>query len=693
MKKIATSLLFLAGLLSSQAQNYIQYVDPLIGSGDHGHVFVGANVPFGLIQAGPTQIETGWDWCSGYHYTGDSIVGFAQQHLSGTGCSDLGDIAIMPLASADVELSRAGLAQPFSHDNEVVSPGYYCVTLPSAKVEITASQFSAFYRIDGSNLLALDLQNGVGDIYKDSHLEQIDETTFIGHRLSRGWATSQTVYFTMHFSCPVDIARNNNEGIYLLQTGQEQYECSITLSYNKSNFGNNQIPAKSFDQARRDAENKWNEMLGRVNANFMNERDRRIFYTCLYHFMIEPSSFFDQDGNPTRMTTFSLWDTYRAASPLSTILLPEQQKTIAESFVDICNTQGYIPVWHLMGNETNCMVGSPGVIVLSDIILKGFDVDIEQCYSAIRTSLYNQDRGMGLMQEYGYIPVLMGQGESVAKTLEYAIAYWSGARVAEKLGQEEDMKCWDNLALAYQRLYDKRVGYFRGRYPQKWCKEYASLAEEKREFLPLDDFNPQYQTNEYTEGNPWQYLFLVPHDVKGLVELVGGKDIFLSRLDSLFTAPSELNADANPDISGLIGQYAHGNEPSHHILYMYHMIGVQEKGNVLLRYVMNELYHDRPDGLCGNEDCGQMSAWYLMSALGMYQVEPAGGRYWFGSPIITDAVLRVADDKLLKIVAHGNSAENINIAKVKFNGEEISCGYIMHEQLIKGGTLEFFMTK
>lgn len=676
-----------------KAQNFTKYVDPYIGSGGHGHVFVGASVPFGLIQAGPTQPVRGWDWCSGYHFSGDTIVGFSQQHLSGTGIGDLGDITIMPVVNAQVDLKSYSWIQTFSHDNECVRPGYYSVKLPSASVEITASEFSAFYRIEGTPFLVLNLYNAIGwDSHVDSNLKQVDDFTLVGHRLSRGWADKQCVWFAIHFSNPVSILSSENN-IWLLDVGCQKYECSISIGYETSDAVN--IPKLNFDEALEQAISAWNRQLSHIRADFSTERERTIFYTSLYHYMIQPSVYHDRNGNPSLLTTFSLWDTYRAASPLMTLINPELIPIVTNSFLDIHSRQGFLPIWHFMSCETGCMVGTPGVIVLSDIILKGFNVDIDKCYRAIKMSLNHTHRGLELMREYGYIPCNMGQNESVSKTLENAVAYWAAARVAERLGNQKDKDRWDYLSKAYERIYDTRVGFFRGRRAAKFDEPLGQTRAYKHsdQFLSTKNFNPSHQTEEYTEGTPWQYLFMVPHDLDGLVELLGGKERFLSRLDSLFLISSELNENANPDISGMIGQYAHGNEPSHHILYFYNMLDKQEKGNSLLRRVMNELYTINPDGLCGNEDCGQMSAWYILSALGLYQVEPAGGRYWFGSPIINSAVIEVGNGKYVNIICHDNSAENLNVDHVLWNGHTLSTPYIMFSDLIKGGTLEFFMRR
>ena len=698
------------------AENYTAYVNPMIGTGDHGHVFVGANVPFGLVNAGPTQVNTGWDWCSGYHFSGDTIIGFAQMHLSGTGCSDLGDIALMPVVGP-VGLTRKEMGSTYSHDRETVRPGYYSVHLErfGIRAELTATQRVAFHKYtfpatDDARIL-VDLQNGVGDIPVDCHLIKLNDRTIAGYRISRGWTSRQQIYFVAEFSKPfkqwiVSAGNEVKNGTSIASPkayGQAVFDAvdnevitvKVALSpVSETNAMMNlqkELPGWDFDAVCRLANDCWNRELGRIKATFTTEKQRTIFYTSLYHLMVAPSVYNDVNGDYrgsdhkvyraadfTNYTTLSLWDTYRAAQPLATLIFPEMMRDMAVSFLKIYEQQGKLPVWHLMNNETNCMVGCPAVPVMADICLKGFDVDKEKAFEAIKNSLLMDERGLKYLREQGYLPYDKGENESVAKNMEYFLADWSAAQLARQLGKTQDYEYFLNRSRNYKKLFDSRVNCMR------------ALSSDGQ-FRSLEGFNPGHQTVDYTEGNPWQYTWLVPHDVNGLINLFGSEKRFTARLDSLFLADSDLGEHANPDISGLIGQYAHGNEPSHHVIYLYNYVGQPWKAARRLRQVMETLYHDQPAGLCGNEDVGQMSAWYLMSALGFYPVKPCGGEYVLGSPLVKEASIKVGKDKTFQIKVHHNSDKNIYIQRVKFNGKEYKQSYIQHQDMVKGGTLEFFM--
>ena len=757
------------------AQNLTQYVDPRIGSGDHGHVFVGANVPFGMINAGPTQIESGWDWCSGYHESGTKIVGFAQTHLSGTGCSDLGDIAIMP-GIKELNLSREGLATTFSHEQEEVRPGYYSIVLPESgiRTEITTTQRTAMYRFTypkgAYQHLYVDLENGVDDELLSGRLQQIDPYTYVGYRVSHGWANVQHCYFVMRLSQKSRLYKQStmkskrNEGaapIYELQVvnSEEPLLVNIALSpVSEANAianlkaeaykGYNGGEALTFDEIRAAADAAWNRELGRVKATFQNDRDRTIFYTAMYHFMVAPQTWDDANGdwrgadnkvyrstvstvpalssiviegahskpetlnskpstlNSNYLTTLSLWDTYRAAAPLSTIILPEMMPSIANTYLRIFREQGKLPVWHLMSQETNCMVGCPAVPILADALLKGFVKDSLAAVRAMTSSLLMDERGLDDMRKYGYV-CNDHHGESLSRTLEYYLADWSAVQAAtavlkaqystlnrvEAEALNKTIEFLDRRCHSYPQLYDKRVGFMRGK-------------NSDGSFDGLEDFNPNHQTRAFTEGNPWQYLWLVPHDVEGLMEMLGGRAIAVKRLDSLFTADSKLNEGAQLDISGLIGQYAHGNEPSHHIAYLYALMGQPRKTAKIVHQIQRELYTDQPAGLCGNEDVGQMSAWYILSALGFYQVEPCGGRYVLGSPLVKEAAIHVGNGKTFTIRTHGLSEKAFYIKKAVLNGKplqrqalnkpkrgEEGALILNHADLVKGGTLDIYMTK
>jgi predicted alpha-1,2-mannosidase len=429
-----------------------------------------------------------------------------------------------------------------------------------------------------------------------------------------------------------------------------------------------------------DADSSWNSQLAKVKLSGGSDADRRKFYTALYHTMFAPALFSDC-GRPDEYTIFSLWDTYRAAHPLSTLIHPQLQPAYARTFINIFNKQGKLPVWHLHGNETDCMIGNPGVIVLADLLLKGYVADTLAAYEAMKASCMLDERSLAALKQYGYIPYdSPGGDESVAKGLEYAVADDAVARVAERLGMTDDARYFGERGQAYKRYFDSTTGFMRGR-------------DIKGDFRPepFDPFSASHRANDYCEGNGWQYIWMVPQDPNGLIELFGSTENFVTKLDSLFVVEGSLGESASPDISGLIGQYAHGNEPGHHTVYLYNYAGQSEKAAPLLRRIMNEMYTTEPDGLCGNEDVGQMSAWFVLSAMGIYQVEPAGGAFVFGSPLFDSASIEVGDGRTFEIRANGNSPENIYIQSARLNGKPYDKDYIDFETIRRGGVLEFEM--
>ena len=710
MRRIVLLLLSLAcGLLDGWSQRLTDYVDPMIGSGDHGHVFVGANVPQGMVNVGPTQLETGWDWCSGYHYSGQKIVGFGHMHLSGTGCSDLGDIALMPTLQ-DLEMSREALATEYSHDDELVRPGYYAVRLRRDHIlcEMTATKRVALHRYTfprGSNnaRIVIDLSNGVGDRLEQSRIYQIDDFTLAGFRISKGWASRQQVYFLMHFSRPIHNWLSPSADYPYAQATFEvgpgdDVMVKVALSpVNEMNARTNlktEMPDWDFNAVREQALQAWDGELGRVKATFRSDSERRTFYTSMYHFLYAPVVWCDVNGDYMgsdgrvrhgasfcNYTTWSLWDTYRAAHPLATLIMRDRLSDYAQSMMAIYREQGELPVWHLMSNETYCMVGCPAVPVLADMVLKGVEgIDYKEAFEAMKTSLMRDNRSLNRMKQYGWVTWDTGDGEAVAKSLEYFLADWSAAQVAGLVGETSDSAYFYRRSQGYRRMFD----------PQRQCMR--ALSTDGR-FRDEPNFNPCYQTRDYTEGNPWQYTWLVPHDVMGLVSCFPSREAFIARLDSLFLADGDLGKDANPDITGLIGQYAHGNEPSHHVLYLYNYVGQPWKTQQRVRQVMSELYSDAPAGLCGNEDVGQMSAWYILAAPGLYQVEPCGGRYQLGSPLVEEAVLQVGDGKTFTVRTHGGSPEAIYVREVRLNGKRLSRWWVDYKEIIAGGVLDFYMRK
>ena len=707
MKQMLLGLMLpLAGVAGLQAatqptmQDYTQYVNPFVGTGGHGHVFLGANVPFGHIQAGPTQKKQGWDWCSGYHYSDSVLVGFGQMHLSGTGIGDLGDIALLPVTKNNEREVK------FSHKAEYATPGYYAVTLANGvRVELTATQRTAFHRYTfpadaKQEQVVLDLSQGIGwDKMTACSMKQEGQNAVVGTRFSTGWAKDQRVFFVAEFSQPITHQVMEGDTLSVLSfqpTGQPLMVKVGISSVSIENARKNLLqesPNWNFNTVVADAQTVWNKELGKIDIHTNNATDKRIFYTSLYHTMTAPSVFNDVNGEYrgadgktyhgdfTPYTTFSLWDTYRAAHPLMTLIHPEKQRDIAQTMLHIAQQQGRLPVWYLEGNETDCMVGNPGIPVLVDIALKGFYVDKHAVLDAAKKTQLFGDRGLDLLKKYGYLPCdLDPTHETVAKGLEYALADGCIARLAKALKAEKDYKYFLKRSQSYRDYYfDKQTKFMRG-------------IDSKGHFRePFDPFKTIHRADDYTEGTAWQYIWLVPHDVHGLISIFGGDKPFTNKLDSLFIVQGDMGEDASPDISGLIGQYAHGNEPSHHIVYLYDYAGQPWKTASRVREVLNTMYHDNVDGLSGNEDVGQMSAWYILSSLGFYQVEPAGGRYVFGSPLFDEATMNVGKGKTFRIIAHNNSKENMYIQSVKLNGKPYTRSYIDFKDIVRGGKLEFMM--
>ena len=687
-------------------------VNPRIGTGGHGHVFLGANVPFGFVQLGPTNRKDGWDWCSGYHYSDTTIIGFSHLHLSGTGCADLGDIAFLPVF--DAEQQCVG----FSHQAEYVRPGYYSVMLNNGiRVELTATERTGLHRYTlpadaPAGFLRLDLNQGIGwDKVTDCEARQESPTVISGYRFSKGWANNQKVFFVAEFSRPVEQYTMPNAQSSILDSktitvlrfaGNDQPLLvrvglsSVSIEGAKANLRAEQ-PGWDFRGTVAKADHKWEEQLQKIQIKDGTPDQRAIFYTAMYHTMTAPSVFCDVDGQyrgsdgevhqgtSSNYTTFSLWDTYRAAHPLMTLIHQEMQEDIATTMQNIWREQGKLPVWHLMGCETNCMVGNPAIPVLADLVLKGLTKQKEQAFEAMKASAMLDERGLKLLKEYGYIPCdLFKDKETVGRGLEYALADWCVARVAQQLKKKADQKYFDLRAQSYRKYFDSATGFMRG----LDSKGRFSFSDASNPFNP---FHSAPKNRDYTEGNAWQYTWLVPHDVHGLVSLFGSEQRFISKLDSLFIVDGDLGEEAPPDISGLIGQYAHGNEPSHHVLYMYNYVGQPWKGAKLIRQTLRELYRNAPDGLSGNEDVGQMSAWYILSAMGLYQVEPAGGKYVFGSPLFPEVTMKVGNGRTFTIKALDVSEENIYIQSVQFNGKPYTRSYIMYEDIIRGGALEIQM--
>lgn len=690
---------FSATAVAATVQNLTQYVNQYVGTGGHGHTFMGANVPFGLVQLGPTEPTRGWDWCSGYYYDDDELIGFGHMHLSGTGIGCLGDVAFLPVKDFKQTSTR------FKHEAEKVHPGYYSVQLtdPNVLVELTATERCGFHRYtfkDGAKAqLALDLSQCIGwDKLNDCLLTQESTTRLTGFRRSNGWAADRRIYFSIDFSQPVTVHRLDSMERVVVSVADNTKPLLVKVALSPVSIDKAKLNMQAemagwdFDATVKAADDAWNRELARIQIQTNDQTKKRVFYTAMYHLMTSCSKFNDVDreyrgadgkvhkADFTNYTTLSLWDTYRAAHPLMTVAFPEMQRDFAQTFLNIYKQQGRLPVWHLMGSETDCMVGNPGAIVLADLTMKGFVEDKELALEALKATQMKDIRSLGLLKEHGYIPWnLEPENETVAKALEYCAADDGVAKVAKLLGKVDDYEYFFNRSRSYKKYYDPETRFMR------------AVDTDGKFRLPFNPFFAEHRTNDYTEGNAWQYTFLVPHDVKGLIQLFGSDKAFMSKLDSLFFVEGWAGDNASPDMSGMTGQYAHGNEPSHHVIYMYNYAGRPDKAAPLLRKMLNEMYLDQPDGLSGNEDVGQMSAWYILSSVGLYQVDPVGGRFVIGSPLFDKATVNVGAGKTFTVVAKNNSDRNIYVQSARLNGKALKNSYIDFNDIRHGGTLELVM--
>ena len=660
---------------------------------------MGANVPFGLVQLGPTEPTRGWDWCSGYYYDDDELIGFGHMHLSGTGIGCLGDVAFLPVKDFKQTSTR------FKHEAEKVHPGYYSVQLtdPNVLVELTATERCGFHRYTFKNgakaQLALDLSQCIGwDKLNDCLLTQESATRLTGFRRSNGWAADRRIYFSIDFSQPVTVHRLDSMERVVVSVADNTKPLLVKVALSPVSIDKAKLNMQAelagwdFDAAVKQADEAWNRELARIEIQTNDRTKKRVFYTAMYHLMTSCSKFNDVDceyrgadgkvhkADFTNYTTLSLWDTYRAAHPLMTVAFPEMQRDFAQTFLNIYKQQGRLPVWHLMGSETDCMVGNPGAIVLADLTMKGFVEDKELALEALKATQMKDIRSLGLLKKHGYIPWnLEPENETVAKALEYCAADDGVAKVAKLLGKKDDYEYFFNRSRSYKKYYDPETRFLR------------AVGTDGKFRLPFNPFFAEHRTNDYTEGNAWQYTFLVPHDVKGLIKLFGSDKAFMSKLDSLFFVEGWAGDNASPDMSGMTGQYAHGNEPSHHVIYMYNYAGRPDKAAPMLRKMLNEMYLDQPDGLSGNEDVGQMSAWYILSSVGLYQVDPVGGRFVIGSPLFDKATVNVGGGKTFIVVAKNNSDKNIYVQSARLNGKTLKNSYVDFNDIRHGGTLELVM--
>lgn len=707
-----------------EMEDLTQFVDPRIGTGGHGHVFYGANVPYGFIQLGPTSIPQSWDWVSGYHVSDSTVIGFPHTHLSGTGIGDLHDINVMPVVGevtysrGDASSYKTGLWSYSNRSKEVVTPGYYRTHLSryNVDVELTATKRVGFHKYtflgNESPAIVFDMVNGgCWDKTTEAVIRVVNDSTVSGYRYSKGWADDQRVFFRAEFSrkfdnvefivndsvkegdmakgaqlfARVNFAAGNQEPVYMKVALSPTSEEGAQLNMQT------ELSGWDFEKTIADAKAAWNKELNKVKVYTTDEASKKIFYTSLYHTLFAPSEFCDVNGDYygadkqmhkdegfVNYTTFSLWDTYRAAQPLMTILHPEKMSDIINTMLHIHQQQGKLPVWHLMGCETNCMVGNPGVPVVADAILKdikGFDTEL--AFKALKESSMLPERGMEHRIEYGFIPADK-MTEAIAYDMEYAIADWAVAQAAQKLGKQEDYEYFLKRSKSYKNYFDASTGFMRGKMLDgSWRTPFSPYASSHRE-------------DDYCEGNAWQYTWLVPHDVEGLVECFGSKEAFVNKLDSLFLANGDMGEASSQDISGLIGQYAHGNEPSHHTVYLYTLVGQPWKTADRIKEILHTMYTDQPDGLSGNEDVGQMSAWYILSSFGFYQVEPAGGKFVFGYPNFDKVEIAVPAGKFV-IERENKGQQNNYIQGIVFNGTEYKKPWIEYADIMKGGELKFLM--
>lgn len=707
-----------------EMEDLTQFVDPRIGTGGHGHVFYGANVPYGFIQLGPTSIPQSWDWVSGYHVSDSTVIGFPHTHLSGTGIGDLHDINVMPVVGevtysrGDASSYETGLWSYSDRSKEVVTPGYYRTHLSryNVDVELTATKRVGFHKYtflgNESPAIVFDMVNGgCWDKTTEAVIRVVNDSTVSGYRYSKGWADDQRVFFRAEFSrkfdnvefivndsvkegdmakgaqlfARVNFAAGNQEPVYMKVALSPTSEEGAQLNMQT------ELSGWDFEKTIADAKAAWNKELNKVKVYTTDEASKKIFYTSLYHTLFAPSEFCDVNGDYygadkqmhkgegfVNYTTFSLWDTYRAAQPLMTILHPEKMSDIINTMLHIHQQQGKLPVWHLMGCETNCMVGNPGVPVVADAILKdikGFDTEL--AFKALKESSMLPERGMEHRIEYGFIPADK-MTEAIAYDMEYAIADWAVAQAAQKLGKQEDYEYFLKRSKSYKNYFDASTGFMRGK----------MLDGSWR--TPFSPYTSSHRDDDYCEGNAWQYTWLVPHDVEGLVECFGSKEAFVNKLDSLFLANGDMGEASSPDISGLIGQYAHGNEPSHHTVYLYTLVGQPWKTADRIKEILHTMYTDQPDGLSGNEDVGQMSAWYILSSFGFYQVEPAGGKFVFGYPNFDKVEIAVPAGKFV-IERENKGQQNNYIQGIVLNGTEYKKPWIEYADIMKGGELKFLM--
>ncbi|XCF05960.1 GH92 family glycosyl hydrolase [Tamlana crocina] len=713
-------------LKNSAKPKLTHLVNPFIGTGGHGHTYPGATVPFGMLQVSPVNGISAWDWCSGYHYTDSVAIGFSHLALSGTGIGDLADILLMPI-NKEVDLSPTpkerdslNYKSKYTHKNENASPGYYQVYLEDhdIDVELTTSQRTAHHKYtfkEGDmQSVVLDLGFSINwDKPTETAINIENDSTVTGYRFSTGWAKNQKVFFVAKFSKLIKNSKlyiegnltENNTAIgektatQLIFDSQNTNQLYVKVALSSVSIENakNNLDSGNFDfeATKRNAEHIWESALQNIKVETPVDSLETMFYTALYHSQLAPVTFSDANGafrkendsiavadDYTAYSTLSLWDTFRAEHPLLTLVARDKVAHFINSMLAYYETRNILPVWTLYGNETNTMTGYHSIPVIVEAYLKGIHgFDAEKAYEAMKITMMQNERGLEHYKTFGYIPYEL-LDESVTITLEYAYNDWCVAQMAKALGKDNDYNFFMQRSKAYTYLFDKDTGFMRGK--SKNGKSWNT------------PFDPKYSNHrehtDYTEGNAWQHSWFVPHAVEDFIAMHGGNETFTSRLEQLFTESSDITGDnVSVDISGLIGQYAHGNEPSHHIAYMFNKANKPWRTQYWVNHILNTQYNTTPNGLSGNEDCGQMSAWYVFSAMGFYPMNPASGIYEIGSPIFEKTTIKLEDDKVFTIEAENVSDKNIYIQSATLNDKDFNSTTISHKQILNGGTLTFKM--
>ena len=709
---ILLSALLITTSCLTEKSSKVDKVNPFIGTGGHGHTYPGASSPFGMVQLSPDTRLDGWDGCSAYHYSDSVVYGFSHTHLSGTGVSDYADILLMP-TTGDLKLNKLDFASSFSHKNEIASPGYYATKLDDYNilVELTATPRVGFHKYifpkSENAHIVIDLKHR--DMVLDASIAIVGDNEIEGKRISKAWAEEQHVYFVAQFSKPFkaygiaiddeivrDISQAEGKNIkgYVSFVTHENEEIMVKVGISAVSIQNArknleaEIPQWNFKQVKEQVRKSWEKELGKINIKGGTEEQQTVFYTALYHSMLAPNIYNDVDGRYRGRdlkihqtdgfdyyTVFSLWDTYRATHPLFTIIETKRTNDFIQTFIKQYEQGGMLPVWELSANETGCMIGYHSVPVIADAYMKGIrDYDVEKAFEAMMNSANQDHLGLEYYKKNGYIPADK-EAESVSKTLEYAYDDWCIAQMAKDLNRNAAYERFINRAQNYKNIYDPATAFMRAKYNNSWD-------------IPFD---PREVNFNFTEANSWQYSFYVPQDVTGLIKLHGGKEQLEAKLDGLFTENSETTGRQQSDITGLIGQYAHGNEPSHHMAYLYNYLNKPWKTQKMISQILEEMYSNQPDGLSGNEDCGQMSSWYVLSAMGFYPVTPASNIYAIGTPLFSEAKINLENGKQFVIKANNVSAENFYIQSLTLNGVDYSKSYLTHSAILDGGEMIFEM--